>query len=87
MAAAQFAFSYIDWMYPLVHGFVFIKLLLLPAAGFYALAQRRKSKRSGIEAHESPEDFKPRAMWVNHTLGTSADSVGQGDTPSDPPAN
>jgi hypothetical protein len=86
MAAAQFAFSYIDWMYPLTHGFIFIKLLLLPAAGVYALAQRRKSKRSGIEAHESPEDRKPRAMWVNHTLDAPADTVVQGDTPSDPSA-
>jgi hypothetical protein len=71
MNTLPFALNYIDWTYPLTHAFVFVKFLLLPAVGVYAVAQRRKSKRSGLEAHESDEDRKPRDMWVNHTLDDS----------------
>ena len=68
MLHALFAFSYIDWMSPLTHSFILLKLLLLPVAAVYGLRQRSKLKKSGIPPHESAESRKPREMWVNHSL-------------------
>ncbi|MGH2905594.1 MAG: hypothetical protein ACRDKI_02355 [Solirubrobacterales bacterium] len=83
MLTLPLAFGWIDWMSPLMHSFVLVKLLLLPAVGVYALHQRRRAKRTGVQPHESEaEAGKPaRPLWVNHSL---AQDTPPPAPPSDP---
>lgn len=67
-AHLPFAINYIDWM-PLTQLFFVLKILLLPGAAVAALLARRRTKRTGIEAHQSQADLnQPRPMWANQTL-------------------
>lgn len=62
------AFNYIDWM-PMTQLFIVLKILLLPGAAVAAIFAKRRTKRTGIEAHQSPDEFsRPRPVWANQTL-------------------